>query len=119
MFDVVTCTPRSSRLSGASRRVITLHRAPRLAAATAKLTGALWRETCVPELSAPVRVPFATTPLSVARKLVIVAVSDSLEATARAGERGLAFVGGATSAVRASTEKAAATSLRIVYLLDG
>jgi hypothetical protein len=88
-------------------------------AATAKLTGALWRETFVPELSVPVRVPFATTPLSVARKLVIFAVRDSLEVPARAGWVGLAFAGSATTAARASTERAAATSLRIVYLLDG
>lgn len=58
---------------------MTLHRAPRRLAATANLTGALSRDTPVPELSLPVSVPFATTPPVVARKLVIFAVIDSLE----------------------------------------
>jgi hypothetical protein len=98
--------------------VITLHRAPWLAAATANFTGALWRETLVPELSLPVRVPFATTPLFVAWKLVIVAVSESLDEAMR-DALGFALAGGASIAAKARVEKTAATSLRIVSLLSG
>lgn len=59
---------------------MTSHRPPRLAAATANRTGALSRDTLVPERSEPERTPFATTaPLAVARKLVIFAVIDSLD----------------------------------------
>jgi hypothetical protein len=97
-----------------------LHRAPRLAATTANFTGALWRETLVPELSVPVSVPFATTPVAVARKLVIFAVSESLDdAPPVSDEPEFALAGGTRTAVIASIEKATTTSLRIVYLLDG
>src|SRR5436305_5788704 len=118
MCEVVTCTPSSSRSSGASRRVMTSHRPPRGLAATANLTGALSRETLVPERSLPLSVPSATTPLAVARNLVIVAVMENLDDVPRlVGGLGFAFVGGATSAATASTEKAVATSLRIVSSL--
>jgi hypothetical protein len=56
---------------------MTLHREPARAAATLNLTGALSRDTLVPELSLPVSVPFATTPLAVAWKLVIFALIES------------------------------------------
>jgi hypothetical protein len=72
----------------------------------------------VPELSAPVSVPFATTPLAVARKLVMVAVSESLDEVPPASSGpGFAVAGGARTAAKATVEKAAATSLRIVSLL--
>jgi len=94
---------------------MTLHRAPLLAAATAKCTGALWRVTPVPEFNLPVSVPSAVTPLAVARKLVIFADSESLDdAPPILGGVGFAFAGGAMTAARVSAEKAAATSLRIV-----
>ncbi|MGH2890120.1 MAG: hypothetical protein ACRDNJ_10880 [Solirubrobacteraceae bacterium] len=46
---------------------------------TANFTGALSRDTFVPECSVPLNLPAATTPVAVARKLVIFAVSDSLD----------------------------------------
>ena len=118
MSEVVTCTPSSSRSSGARRKVITLHRPPRGLAATANLTGALSRDTPVPELNLPVNVPCATTPLDVGRKRVIFAVIDSLDDVAPLWrETGLAPADGAATAATASIAKAAATSLRIDSLL--
>src|SRR4051794_11913372 len=100
MCEVVTWTPSSSRSSGASRSVITLQRAPLRLAATANFTGALSRDTLVPELSLPVRVPFATTPLVVARKLVMFALIESLDDVAAFAAAGCASVTVAASAAR-------------------
>src|SRR5919109_660301 len=119
MCEVLTCTPSSSRSSGASRRVMTSQRRPRRLAATRNLTGARSRDTLVPERSLPVSVPSATTPLAVARKLVILADIESLgDMPPLVGGLGFALAGGATAA-NASAEKPAATSLRIVSLLGG
>src|SRR4051794_18839567 len=88
MCEVVTCTPRSSRSSGARRSVMTSHRRPRRAAATLNLTGALSRATLVPDRRRPVSVPSATTPLAVALKVVIFALierEDDVAASAVAG----------------------------------
>ena len=57
-------------------------------AATRNLTGALSRDTLVPERSLPVSVPSATTPLAVARKLVIFALIDSVDDVAASAEAG-------------------------------
>src|SRR3954454_23210289 len=112
MWEVLTCTPSNSRSSGASRRVMTLHRRPRRAAATRNLTGARSRDTLVPDCSFPVSVPSATTPLAVARKLVIFAVMETLDDVAPlVGGLAFAVAAGATAA-RAKAEKPAATSLR-------
>src|SRR3954471_19697271 len=112
MCDVLTCTPSSSRSSGASRSVMTLHRRPWRLAATRNLTGARSRDTLVPERSLPVSVPSATTPLAVARKFVIFAVIENLDDVAPlVGELGLAFAAGATAA-KANAEIPATTSLR-------
>src|SRR6476660_5363082 len=67
---------------------MTLHRELLDAAATLNLTGALSRETLVPDWSLPLSVPSATTPLGVARKLVILALierEDDVAASAVAG----------------------------------
>ena len=98
MCEVRTCTPSSSRSSRASRRVITSQRRPRRWAATRNLTGALSRDTLVPERSLPVSVPSATTPLAVARKRVIFALIESLDDTAASAEAGTANERAATSA---------------------
>src|SRR3954469_20306471 len=90
MCDVLTCTPSSSRSSGASRSVMTLHRRPWRLAATRNLTGARSRDTVVPERSLPVSVPSATTPLAVARKLVIFALMESVDDEAALAEAGTA-----------------------------
>jgi hypothetical protein len=69
----------------------------------------------LPERSTPVSVPFATTPVRVARKLEIFAVSDSRDdLTPWVDGRRFAVAGSATTAATASADKAAATSLRIV-----
>src|SRR3954454_8991357 len=97
---------------------MTLHRRPRRLAATRNLTGALSRETLVPERSLPVSVPSATTPLAVARNLVIFAVIESLDdVPPLVGALAFALAVGATAAAKASPEIPAATSLRIVSLL--
>src|SRR4051794_9785763 len=98
MCEVVTCTPSSSRSSGASRRVMTSQRAPRGGATTWNLTGALSRDTLVPERRLPVSVPSATTPLAVARKLVIFALIDTVDDLAALADAGTANVTAATSA---------------------
>ncbi|HEY2437774.1 MAG TPA: hypothetical protein VGH93_11380 [Solirubrobacteraceae bacterium] len=89
-------------------------------ATTANRTGALSRDTPVPELNLPVRTPFARTPLAVARKLVIFAVIESRDGVARlALGFALALADGATTAATARAERAAVTCLRIVSsLLD-
>ena len=103
MCEVWTTAPRSSRSSGASRNVITLHRRRPPAATTAILTGALSRETLVPERSLPVSTPLAATPAAVARKLVIFADKDSLEVVAATvGEFALAE-GATTTAIPGRT----------------
>ena len=67
-------------------------------AATRNLTGALSRDTLVPERSLPVSVPSATTPLAVARKLVIFALIDSVDDVAASAEAGTANATAAASA---------------------
>jgi hypothetical protein len=62
----------------------------------------------------PVSTPSATTPAAVAWKLVIFAVSESLD-----DEVVFALAGAATAAANASAEKPATTSLRIVSSLGG
>ena len=59
-----------------------MQREPRRLATTANFTGALSRDTLVPELNLPVNVPLATTPLAVAWKLVMVALIESVEGAA-------------------------------------
>src|SRR4051812_17068701 len=98
MSEVVTCTPSSSRSNGARRRVMTSQRRPTCAAATRNLTGALSRETLLPERRLPVSVPFATTPLAVARKLVIFALIESVDDGAALADAGTANAAAATSA---------------------
>jgi hypothetical protein len=87
-------------------------------ATTANLTGALLCDTLLPERSFPVKVPSATTPRAVARKLVIFAAKESLGDLATTVDD-FALAGGATTAARASVEKPAMTSLRIVSSLTG
>ena len=83
---------------------MTSHRRPRRWAATRNLTGALSRDTLVPERSLPVSVPSATMPLAVARKLVIFALIDSVDEVAASAEAGTAnatvAASAASSAVR-------------------
>src|SRR3954449_629263 len=98
MSEVVTCTPSSSRSNGARRRVMTSQRRPTCAAATRNLTGALSRETLLPERRLPVSVPFATTPLAGARKLVIFALIESLDNGAAVAGAGTPNAAAATSA---------------------
>jgi hypothetical protein len=95
--------------------VMTLQRPPRLAATTANRTGALSRDTLVPERSVPDSTPLATTaPRAVARKLVIFAVIDNLDdATLLSDGRDCAIAPGAAAIVNASTVKPATTSFRI------
>src|SRR4051812_42914799 len=100
MCEVWTCTPSSSRSSGARRRVMTSHRRPLRLAATLNRTGALSRDTLVPERSFPVNVPSATTPLAVAWKLVIFALIDIEEDVAALADAGIA---NATMAAEAAT----------------
>jgi hypothetical protein len=84
-------------------------------ATTAKFTGALSRDTLVPERSVPFSVPLATTPLALARKLVILADSENLDDEAPlAIELGFAFAdGAATSPANARPTKPVTTNLRI------
>src|SRR3954466_5368941 len=77
---------------------MTSQRRPRRAAATLKLTGALSRDTLVPERRLPVRVPSATTPLAVARKLVIFALIETVDDVAALADAGTANATAATSA---------------------
>src|SRR4051795_8275190 len=112
MCEVFTCTPSNSRSSGASRSVMTLHRRPRRTAATRNRTGARSRDTLVPDRSLPVSVPSATTPLAVARKLVIFAVIDTFDDVALMdGGLALATAAGARTA-KTKAENPATTSLR-------
>src|ERR1700760_5005539 len=118
MLEVVTCTPSSSRSSGASRSVMTSHRPAFALATTANFTGALACDTRLPELRLPVSVPLATTPPAVARKLVIFAETDSLDDMAlRVDELGLAIAAGAATRPRNDNPTTPdTTSLRIVFL---
>jgi hypothetical protein len=68
----------------------------------------------VPDLSAPLRVPDATTPLAVARKPVICAVTDTLEEVLPVP---LAVADGAMRPVKTSAIVLLTASLRIVFLL--
>ncbi|HET7049358.1 MAG TPA: hypothetical protein VFI54_13940 [Solirubrobacteraceae bacterium] len=84
-------------------------------ATAANLTGALSRDTPEPDLSLPVSVPCATTPLAVARNLVIFAVIDSIDdVPPLVGGLEFALADGTTTAAKASTGNTPATSLRIV-----
>src|SRR5579875_2164364 len=145
IVEVCTCTPSSSRSSGARWSVRTSQR-PRLAFAwTANVTGARSRDTPVPDASLPLSVPLARRPLLVAWKLVTLAVSESL---AEPVDRDVlidgdvlvdhddlidddvlvdpddlddcAIAGGAAATASASAEKTATTSLRTSpSLVDG
>src|SRR3954453_6147175 len=120
MWDVLTCTPSSSRSSGASRSVMTLHRRPRRLAATLNLTGALSREMLPPERSLPVSVPSATTPLAVARKLVIFACiesDDDVAALAAAGTANARMAAIAASMAVRGLMRSAVPILRIVRIV--
>ncbi|MFL5859625.1 MAG: hypothetical protein ACJ780_02430 [Solirubrobacteraceae bacterium] len=83
----------------------------------ANRTGALSRDTLAPELSFPVKVPSATTSAAVARNLVIFAVIETRDDVPPPIGLDLAFAAGATTATKASAEKPATTSLRIVPCL--
>src|SRR6476469_3861987 len=77
---------------------MTSQRRPRRAAATRNVTGALSRDRLVPDRSLPVRTPSATTPLAVARKLVIFALIERLDEVAALADAGAANTTMAASA---------------------
>ena len=77
---------------------MTLHRPLCGLATTANLTGALSRDTLVPERGLPVSVPCATTPRAVAWKLVIFALIESVDDVAALADAGTANAVAATSA---------------------
>src|SRR5579862_3505906 len=91
MYEVVTWAPRSSRSSGASRRVSTLHRFPLGLATALNVTFEVSRDTLEPDVSLPERIPSPTTPAAVARKRVILAEIVSFDVVAWLAEDGLVF----------------------------